>query len=232
MLAGCDESQSLTSQPISMNIYVDTTFSNEDVAAKCLPEVMSAATLAAASRGFVDFHVFDGDPYRRRGLSANFSEEVPRNIRGTSDELHYLEEQAEKLEGEVRQMISQKAVVGGTPLIELLDRIAEEPAQGKVAERVFICTDGLFTDVNPLKMSVPQAESAGRALPPGLKGSVVDFTGLDASAPGRGRRVQQTKPLVEALLDSAGAKLGNWGDGLDPQWRDTAIEEADNGSQG
>lgn len=63
-LMGCDETQKLTDRPISMDIYVDATFSNDQVAGECMPDVMAAARLAAASRGFVTFRSFDGDPFR------------------------------------------------------------------------------------------------------------------------------------------------------------------------
>ena len=67
VIEGCGGKQELTDRPISMDIYVDATFSNDQVARECMPDVMSAARLAAASRGFVALHTFDGDPFRRRG---------------------------------------------------------------------------------------------------------------------------------------------------------------------
>jgi hypothetical protein len=226
-LGGCGENHRLTDEPIAMDIYVDATFSNDQVALGCLPDVMTAATLAAGSRGSVEFHTFDGDPFRRRGLSESFEATVlPANIKGTSGETTHLEEQAEELEPQIKELILEPPTVGGTPLLELLERAARHTASSGNLARILICTDGLFTDVNPLRMTAQQARIEGEALPQTLRGVTVDFIGLDGSAPGRGRRIEQTKPLVEALLLGAGAQLGEWDLELPPSWRTELIAAA------
>lgn len=229
--AGCDEPQMLTDRPLSMDIYVDSTFSNDQVAAECTDDVMTAAKLAAGSRGFLEFHTFDGDPFRRRGLSELFNEEVPASVKGTSGEIEYLEEQAEELEGEINELIAEPPVVGGTPLVELLERAARNASRGNVDDRILICTDGLFTDVTPIKMTVAEARTEGEGLGPNLEGVAIDFIGLDASDPGRGRRIEQTKPLVRALLSAAGAEMGVWNVELGSEWRDNTIVALNEGTE-
>jgi hypothetical protein len=227
-LGGCGENHRLTDEPIAMDIYVDSTFSNDQVALGCVPDAMMATELAAGSRGSIKFHTFDGDPFRRRGLSESFEAEVlPANIKGTSGETAYLEEQAKDLEPQMKKLTLERATIPGTPLVELLERAARHTASTDDLNRILICTDGLFTDVNPLAMTTRRALAKGRALPRTLRGITVDFIGLDGSAPGRGRRIEQTKPLVEALLLGARAKLGTWDLELPPSWRAELIAAAD-----
>jgi hypothetical protein len=229
--ARCGEDHNLTDEPISMDIYVDSTFSNKDVASECMPDVLAAVELAAGSRGTLKFHTFDGDPFRRRGLSRSFGEEtLPADIKGTSGETSYLEKQAQELEVQISELIAEPPSVGGTPLIELLERAGRHPASPAGINRILICTDGLFTDVNPLEMNEQKARSAGESLPKSLSGVTIDFIGLDGSAPGRGRRIEDTKPLVEALLGGAGANLGTWDLELGPHWREELIAAADGGT--
>lgn len=210
-----------------MDVYVDSTFSNDQVAIGCLGDVMEAAKLAAGSRGSFRFHTFDGDPFRRRGLTESFgADQIPPDVKGTSGETAYLEEQAEELEGEIEDLIAEPPTVGGTPLIDLLERAARHTPRSDGLNRILICTDGLFTDVNPVEMTAAEAGAEGEALPPNLRGAVIDFIGLDGSAPGRGRRVEETKPLVEALLDGTGAELGNWDLELSPNWRQDLVAAA------
>jgi hypothetical protein len=228
---GCGENHELTDGPISMDIYVDSTYSNDQVAINCMTDVMDAATLAAGSRGFLKFHTFDGDPFRRRGLSESFeSERIPSNIEGTSGETAYLEGLAEDLQGEIERLIAEPPAVGGSPLVELLQRAGRHTPSSSALPRILICTDGLFTDVNPLEMAPADARAAGESLPASLNGVTVEFIGLDGSAPGRGRRIEQTKPLVQALLRGAGAELGNWELELSPDWRQEMIVAVDGGA--
>jgi hypothetical protein len=207
-----------------MDIYVDVTYSNDQVATSCMDDVMDAATLAAGSRGFLKFHTFDGDPFRRRGLTESFeAERIPPDVEGTSGETAYLEGLAEDLKGEMERLIAEPPTVGGSPLVDLLERAGRHTSRPDALNRILICTDGLFTDVNPLEMTPADAEAAGEALPSSLNGVVVDFIGLDGSAPGRGRRIEQTKPLVRALLHGAGVEMGNWELELAPDWRRETI---------
>ncbi len=231
MLTGCDEPQELTDTPLSIDIYVDSTFSNDQVASECMEDVMSAIKLAAGSRGFVEVHTFDGDPFRRRGLSKHFNEGVPSSVEGTSGEIEFLEEEAEELEAGVEELIAEPPEVGGTPLIQLLERAARNAPQGSVDDRVLICTDGLFTDVTPVGMTVAEARAEGEGLGPNLEGVTIDFIGLDASDPGRGRRIEDTKPLVEALLGAAGAQLGVWNIELGSEWRSNTIATTNGGAE-
>jgi len=228
---GCSEDHALTERPLAMDIYVDATFSNDEVASECMNDVLTAAQLAAASRGSLKFHTFDGDPFRRRGLSASFGDEaIPADLKGTSGETAYFEEQAEDLEAEMEELIAEPPTVGGTPLIQLLERAGRHTAQTEALNRILICTDGLFTDVNPQEMTAAEAREAGEALPSNLRGITIDFIGLDGSAPGRGKRIEETKPLVEALLAGAGATLGNWDLELPPSWREETISAIESGA--
>jgi hypothetical protein len=228
-LVGCDEPQALTEEPLSMDIYVDSTFSNDQVAHDCVSDIMIAVKLTAASRGFLEFHTFDGDPFRRRGLSEHFDEGVPANVEGTSGELTYLEDQGAKLEGRIKELIAERPVVGGSPLVAVLQRAARNTPDGKVEKRVLICTDGLFTDVTPVRMTTGEARSEGKKLGPNLGGATVDFIGLDASDPGRGRRIEDTKPLVEALMGGAEMRMGIWNVELGSEWRSNTIDSANRG---
>jgi hypothetical protein len=230
LLAGCDEPQELTQRPLSMDIYVDSTFSNDQVAHDCMDDVMAAVKLAAASRGFLEFHTFDGDPFRRRGLSKSFDEGVPPSVEGTSGELSHLEGEAAKLEGKIKELIAEPPVVGGSPLIAVLERAARNTAQREVHKRILICTDGLFTDVTPVRMNAGEVRFEGRKLGPNLDGVTVDFIGLDASDPGRGRRIEDTKPLVEALLGAGGLRMGVWNVELGSEWRANTIAAANGGA--
>jgi hypothetical protein len=227
-ISGCSEDHALTQRPLAMDIYVDSTFSNDEVASECMNDVQTAARLAAASRGSLKFHTFDGDPFRRRGLSVSFGDEsIPGDIKGTSGETAYFEEQADELEAQMKELIAEPPTVGGTPLLQLLERAGRHTAQTSALNRILICTDGLFTDVNPLEMTRAQARQAGEELPANLAGITIDFIGLDGSAPGRGKRIEETKPLVEAVLQGTGAAMGNWDLELPPNWREdtiTAIE--------
>lgn len=229
-LLGCSEDHRLTKKPLAMDIYVDSTFSNDEVASECTDDVLTAAELAAASRGTLRFHTFDGDPFRRRGLSASFGDEaIPADIKGTSGETAYFEEQAKELEPEMEELIAEPPTVGGTPLVQLLERAGRHTARTDALNRILICTDGLFTDVNPKEMTSAQARAEGEQLPASLRGVTIDFIGLDGSAPGRGKRIEQTKPLVEALLQGAGAELGNWDLELAPSWREETIAAIETG---
>ena len=230
MLAGCGEDHRLTETPLAIDIYVDSTFSNDEVASECMKDVLSAAELAAGSRGTLKFHTFDGDPFRRRGLSASFSDEnLPADVKGTSGETAYLEDQVSELESEIEELIAEPPTVGGTPLIQLLERAGRHTAQTGASNRILICTDGLFTDVNPKRMDAAEARTAGEALPDNLEGIPIDFIGLDGSAPGRGRLIEQTKPLVEAVVAGAGAEFANWDLELPPTWREETIAAVEGG---
>jgi hypothetical protein len=214
-----------------MDVYVDSTFSNDEVASECMGDVQVAAKLAAASRGSLKFHTFDGDPFRRRGLSVSFGDEaIPGDVKGTSGETAYLEQQAEELEAQMGELIDEPPTVGGTPLIQLLERAGRHTAQTDALNRILICTDGLFTDVNPKEMTEAQARQAGAALSPNLRGITIDFIGLDGSAPGRGKRIEETKPLVEAVLQGVGAEMGNWDLELPPNWREDTIAAIEAGA--
>jgi hypothetical protein len=230
-LSGCSEDHALTRRPLAMDLYVDATFSNDEVASECMNDIQAAAKLAAASRGSLKFHTFDGDPFRRRGLSVSFGDEaIPGDIKGTSGETAYFEEQAEELEGQMEELIAEPPTVGGTPLLQLLERAGRHTTQTDALNRILICTDGLFTDVDPKKMTEAQARQAGEALPSNLRGITIDFIGLDGSAPGRGKRIEETKPLVEAVLHGAGAQLGNWDLELPPSWREETIAAIEAGA--
>lgn len=217
-LAACGSS----AEPVTTDIYVDSTFSNDQVAAECFPDVMRAVKATAASHGVVSFHTFDGDPLRRRGTSAAFSEDdIPRDLRGTSGEDEYLESLTEgELEEEIEELIAEPPQVYGTPLLLVLARAAQfqEDDGGEGKHRILICTDGLFGDVRPDEMTEEDARERGANLASGLKGTTVDFIGLDVSAPGSGRRIAQTRALVRALLSGAGAHLGIWNAELPPIW--------------
>jgi hypothetical protein len=211
-----------------MDIYVDATYSNTEVAEECMNDIITAMEVTAGSRGTVKFHTFDGDPFRRRGISKNFGEEaLPGDVKGTSGEVEYLEGQARDLEPELQQLIDEKPTVPGTPLIDLLERASRHMSGSPAFNRILICTDGLFTDVNPVEMSAAEARSAGEELPSSLTGITVDFIGLDGSAPDRGRRIEKTKPLVDALLAGASAKRGVWDLELGPDWRGELIAAVD-----
>jgi hypothetical protein len=226
-LAGCGEGHKLTQRPVDLDIYVDSTFSNDQVAGECMPDVMEAAKLTAGARGLFTFHTFDGDPFRRRGLKEQFGEtSLPADVKGTRGETAYLEGQAEELEAPIEALISEPPTVGGTPLVALLERAGRHTGRADSLRLIVICTDGLFTDVNPLAMTLEEARATGETLPAPLRGVTIDFIGLDGSAPGRGRRVEQTKPLVRALLDGAGTRMGNWDLELPPAWREDLITEA------
>jgi hypothetical protein len=211
-----------SSEPITSDIYVDSTFSNDQVAADCFPDVMRAIRTTAASHGVVSFHTFDGDPLRRRGTSAAFSEDdIPRDLRGTSGEDEYLESLSEgELEEEIEALIAEPPEVYGTPLLLVLSRAAQfqEDDGGEGNHRILICTDGLFGDVRPGEMTEEEASERGANLAPGLKGATVDFIGLDVSAPGSGRRIAQTRALVRAVLSGAEAHFGTWNAELPPIW--------------
>jgi hypothetical protein len=210
-----------------MDIYVDSTFSNDEVAEECMDDVLVAVEVTAGSRGTLQFHTFDGDPFRRRGLSKSFGEEeMPADIKGTSGEVEHLEEKSRDLEPDLHELITEDPTVPGTPLIDLLRRAGRDIAPAPALNRILICTDGLFTDVNPLEMTAGEARTAGEELPAPLRGITIDFIGLDASAPGRGRRVEDTKPLVDALLAGAGATRGTWDLELGPHWRGELIAAA------
>jgi hypothetical protein len=226
-IGGCDEPRKLTDEPISMDIYVDSTFSNEKVAHKCMPDVMAAARLTAGSRGYLSFHTFDGDPFRRRGINEPFTDgSVPLDVKGTSGEIESLEDQATELKPRIEKLIEEPAKVGGSPLLLVLERAARQTPRQDTLNLVLICTDGLFTDVNPLEMGDAEARAGGAALGSNLRGVTVDFIGLDGSAPGRGKRIEHTKPLVQAVLAGAGARFGNWGLEMPPDWRDKTIAAA------
>lgn len=229
-LTGCDEPEKLTDRPLSLDIYVDTTYSNDQVAAGCMDDLVAAAKLAAGSRGFLEFHTFDGDPFHRRGLSEHFDEGVPSNVEGTSGEISHLEKEAEGLKPAFEELIEEQPTVGGSPLIEVLERAARNAPQADAYNRILICTDGLFTDVTPIKMTVSEARVVGRELRPNLQGVSVDFIGLDASDPERGPRIEATKPLVRALLVSASAEMGVWNLELGSRWRPNTIAAIDRGA--
>jgi hypothetical protein len=225
VVSGCSENHDLTTQRIAMDIYVDATFSNDQVAEKCMKDVMIATRLAAGSRGAVAFHTFDGDPFRRRGEARSFGEEtIPGDVEGTSGETGYLEDQGDDLEDEFLGLIAEPPTVWGTPLIAVLERAARHPPRKGPVKRMLICTDGLFTDLNPNKMTVEEARLEGEAIQPDLDGVRVDFIGLDGSAPDRGKYVERTKPLVVALLAGAGAQFGSWDLELPPEWREETID--------
>jgi hypothetical protein len=232
LLIGCDEPEKLTAKPIAMDIYVDSTFSNDEVAPECMPDVMAAARLTAGSRGYLDFHTFDGDPFRRRGTTESFTEgRVPPDVEGTSGEIKHLEGEADDLEAEFEELIAEPPEVGGSPLVLLLERAARSAPHPGARNLILICTDGLFTDVNPLVMDLAEAKASGKALGPNLRGVKVEFIGLDGSAPNRGKRIEQTKPLVHELLTAAGAELGNWELELPSAWRDQTIAIAGGSSK-
>jgi len=219
---------SLTDNPLSVDIYVDATFSNQNFARGCLPDVMSAAGLAAASRGSVSLHTFDGDPFHRRGISQTFGEEdLPPDLKETSveAEAQYLEEAAAGLEGQFEKLIAEPASVGGSPLVDLLERAAGEGAPDDAVRRLLICTDGLFTDLRFGDAGAREAEAQGRRRLRALAGVGIDFIGIDGSASGRGRFLAQMKPSVEALLRGAGAGFGAWSLELGPHWRAAVVEE-------
>lgn len=217
-------------KPIAMDVYVDSTFSNDQVALGCVPDLILAAKLAAVSRGTLSFHTFDGDPLRRRGMSAVFTEdELPAELKGTSGEDEYLEEQAEKLQPRFETLIEKEPKIPGSPLLGVLERAART-RHGTATKRILICTDGLFTDVNANEMTLEEARAAGSELRRQLHGATVDFIGLDASAIGRGRVVERTRPVVKAVLAGAGAEMGNWNVELDPSWRERTLAAADGGT--
>lgn len=230
-LTGCSNAQQLTDRPISVDAYVDSTFSNDQVARECLPDIMTAAKLAAASRGSFSLHTFDGDPFRRRGLSESFREEVPLDVQGTSGELEHLEDQADALQAEIEELIEEPPVVGGTPLLDLLRRAERKSPSSRAVRRLLICTDGLFTDLTPKDVTVAEARRASEQIGDNLDGVTVDLIGLDASDPGRGRHIEAIRPRVEAVLEGAGMELGSWDVELGAEWRDEMIAEAD-GSDG
>lgn len=228
---GCGENYDLTENPVSVDIYVDSTYSNNGVDLECMDDVMEAAKLVAGSRGYLQFHTFDGDPFHSRGLNESFSSVVlPGGVEGTEAETAHLEEQAEKLKPRMRRMIEEDAVVPETPLIQLFKRAARHTASADSVNHILICTDGLFTDVNPKEMTRDEAVAVGRDLPPTLHGVVVDFIGLDGSQPERGEYIEKTRPLVRGLLTGAGAQLGAWELELPPGWRDSLIAAANPGN--
>lgn len=214
-LGGCTD----PSSPIAGDIWVDSTFSNDQVSNACLDDVMRVAKAVAASHGVVYVHTFDGDPLSRRGLSEPFSaSQVPPNLQNTSGEGEYLEEQAGNLESKIEKLILEDPTVYGTPLLEVLAAAGRTHVPSDELHRVVICTDGLFGDVRPEKMTLKEARIEGAQLRSRLSGSIVDIIGLGVSAPGTGRRIEQTRPLVEALLESANVRLGFWGVDLPKPW--------------
>ncbi len=212
---GCGNSAT----PIVGDIFIDVTFSNDQVANACLTDVMRATKAVATTHGTVYVHSFDGDPLSRRGLSEPFTEsQVPPDLQNTSGEGEYLEEQADKLESEIEDLINEDAEVKGTPLLEVLTAAGRTNVPSGEKHRIVICTDGLFTDVRPGKMTAEEAQAKGVNRHARLSGAVVDFIGLGVSAPGTGRRIEQTRPLVESLLEGAGARLEYWGVDLPKPW--------------
>lgn len=228
-LIGCSENYDLTKVPISVDIYVDSTYSNNEVDLECMEDVMEAAKLAAGSQGNLSFHTFDGDPFHSRGLNESFSDlALPGEVEGSDGQTGYLENKAEELRPRMEELVEADAVVPETPLIGLLMR-AGRGSTSSAIRHILICTDGLFTDLNPNHVSIEDAKTAGKDLPPTLKGVVVDFIGLDASAPDRGEFIERTRPLVLALLTSAEADLGSWDLELPANWRKDLIDIANPG---
>jgi hypothetical protein len=233
VLGGCGENYDLTETPISVDVYVDSTYSNDQADMECVDDVMEAAKLAAASRGHFKFHTFDGDPFRGRGINEPFDELViPGGTENTAGETGYLEGKAEDLQPEIEELIIKGAEVPGTPLIQLFERAGRHTPDDEVINRILICTDGLFTDLDPNQVSREEAVVAGEELPIALEGTVVDFIGLDGSSPERGRYVERTRPLVQALLTGAGMRLGAWDLELPVDWRKDLIALANSGSSG
>lgn len=232
-LVGCGENFELTEIPISVDIYVDSTYSNDQVDHECMDDVMEAARLAAGSRGYLRFHTFDGDPFHARGMSESFDEVVlPGGVEGTAGETKYLEGKADDLRPKIEELIEEKADIPETPLIHLLERAGRSTVSTEALEHILICTDGLFTDVNPNKMTRDDAASIGASLPSALQDVVVDFIGLDGSEPERGPYIERTRPLVQAMLAGAGTRIGSWELELPNSWRKDLIAAANSGATG
>jgi hypothetical protein len=221
-LGGCG---GVATNPVTVDAFLDATYSNKDVSDKCLADLHRAALTAAESRGLFFFHTFDGDPLRRRGTSADFGDlEVPNRFKGTGKELEGLEAAAvdavdETLWPEVEAMASEPPKVGTTPLVGVLTRAVRIQEEGQVVgpHRVLICTDGLFTDVTP-RSSPEEVSELGSSLEGKLAGATVDFIGLAVSVPGTGTYVDKGRPQVQQLLEEAGATMGIWDVELPAGW--------------
>jgi hypothetical protein len=223
LLVGCGGGGVVT-KPVTVDAFLDATYSNDQVAAECLEDIKHAAQVAAESRGRFFFHTFDGDPLRRRGTTADFAElEVPARYRGTSKEVEGLrsaaEKEVEELWPEVETLAAEKPVVPETPLAGVLTRAARIQAEGEVVgpHRIVICTDGLFTDVNK-KSTSEGVHQLGASLRSKLSGATIDFIGLAVSVPGTGPYVEKGKPPVEELLAEAEATMGVWDVELPAGW--------------
>lgn len=222
LLAGCG---GVETKPVTVDAFLDATYSNDQVANECVDDIARAAQIAAESRGHLFFHTFDGDPLRRRGTSRDFSDvTVPNKYKGTAKEAegleHAAEEEIEELRPEIEELAAETPKVGGTPLVGVLTRAARIQAEGEVVgpHRILICTDGLFTDVTP-KLSPDEVSRLGASLDSKLPGATVDFIGLAVSVPGTGPFIEKIKPRVQELLDLAGARMGVWDVELPAGWR-------------
>ena len=126
----------------------------------------------------------------------------------------------------MERLVNEGPVVGGTPLIDVLRRAARNRGHSGALQRILICTDGLFTDVNPRAMTAAEARGAASQIGPRLRGATVDFIGVDASDPDRGDYVESVRPLAGALLGGAGIRMGAWDVELGPEWRGNTIDAA------
>ena len=117
----------------------------------------------------------------------------------------------------MERLVNEGPVVGGTPLIDVLRRAARNRGHSGALQRILICTDGLFTDVNPRAMTAAEARGAASQIGPRLRGATVDFIDVDASDPDRGDYVESVRPLAGALLGGAGNPDGRLGRGARPR---------------
>lgn len=221
LFGGCG---GVETRPVTVDAFLDATYSNDQVAGECLGDIKRAAQVAAESGGRFFFHTFDGDPLRRRGASIDFADvKVPNKYKETSKELDGLRQAAEDAVDErwpeIEVLAEERPTVGETPLIGVLTRAARIQAEGEVVgpHRILLCTDGLFTDVDA-RSSPDEVSQFGASLQSKLKGATVDFIGLAVSVPGTGPFVEKTKPPVEELLAETGATMGIWDVELPAGW--------------
>ena len=213
VLLGCGEN------PPSVITALDGTFSDQKVAAQCLPELDRAADIAAERGGSFTFFAYDGDPLSRRGISIDFGDQaIPNRLKGTEKEGEYRVEQAGPILNEMHKLASDRPTVGGTSLLGVLTRIARiAKGLGSVPTYVVNCGDGLWTDLRP-GMSDREVQGLAREIPVGMEGMTIDFVGLSVSAPGSGHWVERLRPLVKQILEDKQAHLGVYDVELPADW--------------
>ena len=213
VLAGCGGSSP------AVITALDGSFSNYEVAPKCLSDLDRAARLAADQGSSFTFFSYDGDPLGRRGVAVDFgAKEIPNRYKGTEKEGEWRVEHSGPVLEEMRNLAEDRPEEGGTPLLGVLTRIARiAHGLGSVPKYVVNCGDGLWTDLKP-GMSEREIQALAREIPPGLEGTTIDFVGLDASALGTGSWIERLRPLVKQVLEYKHAHLGVYDIELPANW--------------